>query len=65
MLSILVAMLTVAVPVLARVERPGAAEATMAPAPRLLLQQAADGTWVDAAGQPYEVRRIDRGHANG
>ncbi len=64
-LSILVAGLTVAVPVLARIERAELAADTPVPAAaRLVLVQAADGTWVDEGGARFEVRRCGGGRGN-
>jgi len=58
--AIVVALLTVVVPILWKVAAgENAGGARPAVGPRLLLEQRADGTWVDAAGARYTVTRIE------
>lgn len=59
-LSIVVALLTLAVPVLWKIG--GTAEApapVAAPRDHLSLRRAADGTWVDGSGRRYAVQPLD------
>ena len=56
--AILVAMATLAVPVLWKIgSEPHAA--TPPAATRMMLEQQTDGTWADAAGARYRVQRLD------
>jgi hypothetical protein len=59
--SILVALLTLAVPILWKLGRDAEPAASVSSPDRMSLQRGVDGVWVDADGGRYEVRRIDDG----
>jgi hypothetical protein len=59
--SIGVALMTLAVPILWKLGRDVQAAEPASAAERLSLRRGVDGMWVDGDGRRYEVRRLDDG----